>query len=53
MQVHMNMDEWVAPLSSNSVVMLSQAKNLRSASIGRSKTDPRFFSRDCGIRMTL
>ena len=34
--------------------MLSEAKHLDLFSLGnRSKSDQRFFSRDCGIRMTF
>ena len=40
--------------SINGVVMLSEAKHLcLSPLVDRSRFDPRFFSRGCGIRMTL
>ena len=38
----------------NGAVMLSKAKHLWSSPlVDRSRFDPRFFSRDCGIRMTV
>src|SRR5882724_8100380 len=40
--------------SINGVVMLSEAKHVcLSPLVDRSRFDPRFFSRGCGIRMTL
>ncbi|HJW38747.1 MAG TPA: hypothetical protein VJ420_09030, partial [Candidatus Udaeobacter sp.] len=37
----------------DSAVMLSEAKHLGLLDVDRSRNDQRFFSRDCGIRMTL
>src|SRR6266487_879703 len=41
--------------SSHNPVMLSEAKHLRLFSLGarRNEKDQRFFSRGCGIRMTV
>ena len=49
-----DMDHFLSELNSNGAVILSEAKHLCSLAVrNRWRNDQKFFSRDCGIRMTF